>query len=198
MKTTTIVSIAALLTMIAPAALAADWKLDPAHSSVEFSVKHMKFFDVTGKFGMFDAEVAYDPDNPGALTVNATAQTASIDTGVQKRDDHLRSADFFEVERYPTMRFVSKRPIRAEDGSIKLVGDLTIRDVTREVTFDLDPPSPAVKDPWGNLRVGTTATTVINRTEFGLKWNQALEAGGLLVGEDVRITLHIQLIAPAE
>ena len=195
MKGTKIASTAALAVILAPAALAADWKLDPAHSSVEFSVKHMKFFDVTGKFGAFDAEVVYDPENPGALRVDAVAQTASIDTGVPKRDDHLRSADFLEVERFPTMRFVSKRAIRAEDGSMRLVGDLTIRDVTREVTFDLDEPSPSIRDPWGNLRVGATATTVIDRTEFGLKWNQALEAGGLLVGDDVRITLHIELVA---
>lgn len=96
------------------------------------------------------------------------------------------------------MRFVSKRASKTADGSIRLVGDLTIRDVTREVTFDLGQPSPAVKDPWGNQRVGASATAVIDRTEFGLKWNQALEAGGLLVGEEVRITLNIQLVAQAK
>jgi len=198
MKIARIVSVAALALLVAPAALAAGWRLDPDHSSVEFSVKHLQFFDVTGKFGEFGAEVTYDPENPERLSVDATVQTASIDTGVGKRDDHLRSADFFEVARFPTMRFVSKRALEAEDGSMRLVGNLTIRDVTREVTFDLGKLSPVIRDPWGNRRVGATATTVIDRTEFGLTWNETLEAGGLVVGNEVRITLHIQLISPVE
>lgn len=173
---------------------AAEWKIDPAHSAAQFSVRHMMVATVRGHFGKISGTVHYDPDAPEKAQVVAEIDVASIDTRNPKRDDHLRSEDFFFAEQYPTMVFRSRRVERSGNG-LRLIGDLTIRGVTREVVFEVEGPAPPVKDARGNLRNGATATTKIDRTDFGLKWNRALEAGGWTVGHEVTITVDVELIS---
>lgn len=175
-------------------ALAAEWKIDPAHSAAQFSVRHMMVSTVRGHFGKISGTVNFDPNAPEKAEVFAEIDVASIDTRNEKRDAHLRSEDFFFADQYPTMVFRSRR-IERTGGGLRLIGDLTIRGVTREVAFDVDGPSPPIKDARGNLRTGATATAKIDRTDFGLKWNRALEAGGWTVGHEVTITVDVELIS---
>lgn len=170
------------------------WKLDPAHSSANFSIKHMMIAKVRGGFDRISGFLVYDPRDLNASRVEAVIEAASINTREAQRDDHLRSADFFDVENYPTVTFKSSRFEKNEDGDIKVRGDLTIRGVTREVILDVEEPSDELKDPWGNLKIGVSATTKIQRKDFGLTWNAALETGGILVGDDVIITLDVQFV----
>jgi len=165
------------------------WVLDPSHSEVTFSVRHMMISKVRGTFGMKSATLVA-PENPLEATVQASVDVTSVDTKDEGRDTHLRSADFFDVEHYPTMEFVSTTA-RIEDGDFLIDGDLTIRGVTKPVTFEFDFGGFGT-DPWGNYKAGATAKTVINREDFGLTWNAALETGGVLVGKDVTITLDLQ------
>jgi polyisoprenoid-binding protein YceI len=174
------------------AATAATYKIDPAHSNVGFSVRHVMVSTVRGSFGKFEGTVAYDPANLAASSVNVTIDAASIDTANDKRDEHLRSADFFDVAKFPTLTFASKR-VEGAAGSLKVIGDLTIHGVTKEVTLDVDGPTEAVKNPWGMNVRGASATTTISRKDFGLTWNKALEAGGVVVGDDVKIQLDLEL-----
>jgi polyisoprenoid-binding protein YceI len=169
------------------------WQLDPAHSSVEFSVKHLMIAHVKGTFSGIQATVSGDEANLGKSNLVVKIDTATIDTGNDQRDNHLRSADFFDVEKYPAITFVAKRITGDVAADFKLTGDLTIRDVTREVTLDVTFEGRA-KDPWGGSRLGYTATGKIRRTDFGLNWNQALEAGGVLVSEDVKIAVEAQFV----
>lgn len=176
------------------------WNLDATHSTVGFSVKHMMFTTVRGKFSQVEGTVSFDPSSPGSASVQVTIPTASIDTGVADRDGHLRSGDFFDVETHPAITFRSTRVegTPAKDGdAFKVAGDLTIRGVTREAVLDARFEGTGT-DPWGNTRSGFSATTAIDRREFGLTWNQALEAGGVLVGTEVKIELHVQAVAAAE
>lgn len=174
------------------------WQIDPAHSEIGFEVKHMMFATVRGRFrGVEGTVVLGERANVARSRVTATIETASIDTGHPQRDEHLRSSDFFDVERYPTLTFESRSVQRADDGELILTGDLTMRGVTRSVTLKGSQSGQGV-DPWGNERVGFTATTTIDRRDFGLTWNQALEAGGILVGNEVRITLEIQAVEGSE
>ncbi len=165
------------------------WVLDPAHSEVTFSVRHMMISKVRGSFGIKEATLIA-PENPLAAQVEATVDVTSIDTKDSGRDTHLRSGDFFDVENHPTMRFVSTGA-RIEDGDFLVDGDLTIRGTTRPVSFAFDFGGFGT-DPWGNYKAGASATTTIDREDFGLTWNAALETGGVLVGKDVTINLDLQ------
>jgi polyisoprenoid-binding protein YceI len=165
------------------------WILDPAHSEVTFSVRHMMISKVRGTFGMKSATLVA-PANPLEATVEASVDVASVDTKDEGRDNHLRSADFFDAENHPTMEFRSTG-VRIQDGDFLVDGDLTIRGVTKPVTFDFEFGGFGV-DPWGNYKAGATAKAVVNREEFGLTWNAALETGGVLVGKDITITLELQ------
>ena len=165
------------------------WVLDPAHSEVTFSVRHMMISKVRGTFGVKSATIVA-PENPLEATVEASVDVTSVDTKDEGRDQHLRSAEFFDIETYPTMDFRSTG-VRLEDGDFLVDGDLTIRGITKPATFSLDFGGFGT-DPWGNYKAGATAKTVINREDFGLTWNAALETGGVLVGKDVTIELDLQ------
>ncbi len=169
------------------------YQIDSAHSSAQFSVKHMMISTVRGDFTKVTGTITYDAANPNAATIEATIDAASIRTREEQRDAHLKSADFFDVEKYPSITFRSTG-VASTGSDLEVVGDLTIHGVTREVALLVEGPSDEAKDPWGNLRIGATATTKLNRKDFGLVWNAALETGGVLVGEEVKITLDIQAI----
>lgn len=175
------------------------WTIDPTHSQIGFAVKHMMFAKVRGRFGSVEGEIVADPGSPGDATVEVRIDAASIDTNVEDRDEHLRSEDFLAVSSYPDITFrstrVEGRPF--EDDSFRLVGDLTIRGTTREVTLEATHEGTG-EDPWGNTRAGFSAETTIDRRDFGLTWNQALEKGGILVGHDVDIRLEVQATAQVE
>ncbi|TNF48852.1 MAG: polyisoprenoid-binding protein [Deltaproteobacteria bacterium] len=175
-------------------ALAENWKIDPAHTSVEFKIKHLMISWVKGSFNDVKGAVVFDETEPENSSVNVQIATASVDTGNKKRDDHLRSPDFFDVASYPVMSFVSKKVTVANDVPTQINGELTLHGETRAVTLDVEEFSPTVTDPWGNTRRGASASTKINRRDFGLTWNKALEAGGVVVGEEVRISLEVELI----
>ena len=175
------------------------WTLDPAHTQVEFGVKHMMFTTVRGHFSKFEGTVELDRESPEESVVEVSIDAASIDTGVEDRDEHLRSEDFFDVETYPeiTFRSTSVSGELTEDAELEVKGDLTIGDVTREVTLDARFEGTGT-DPWGGTRAGFTATTKVDRRDFGLTWNQALETGGVLVGHDIAITLQVQAVLQEE
>jgi polyisoprenoid-binding protein YceI len=169
------------------------WTIDAAHSNVEFAVRHMMIANVKGRFADIRGSVVLDEAHPARSTVDVTIGTASIDTRQEQRDQHLRSADFFDAAQYPDIRFVSKRIDEKGDGEYKVTGDLTIRGVTREVVLTASEEG-RTKDPWGNNRVAYSATTKINRKDFGLTWNQVLETGGVVVGDEIRISLDVELV----
>jgi polyisoprenoid-binding protein YceI len=190
-----IVSIFTLIAFALPTlALASTWNIDPDHSSAGFKVKHLMISNVNGNFNKHTGVVEIDDKDITKSTVQVTIDTNSINTNVQKRDEHLRSADFFDVAKYPTMTFVSKKVAKDGKDKLKVTGDLTLHGVTKEVVLDVDGPSVESKDPWGNIRKCATATTKINRKDFGLVWNAALETGGIAVGDDVNIILEIEMI----
>lgn len=182
-----------LLALALSQSQAATWQVDPSHTHVGFAVSHMAVSTVRGEFGVASGTIEYDPKNVAATKITATVATASVDTREPKRDTHLQSADFFEVAKFPEMTFVSTSIKNVTPKGFDAVGNLTIHGVTKEVTLKVGALSPEVKDPWGNVKVGTTATATINRKDFGLLWNKVLEAGGLLVGEEVAITLDVEL-----
>lgn len=169
------------------------WGIDPVHSSVEFSVRHLMITTVKGRFTDVQGTVVLDELNPAASTADITVNVASVDTREPQRDAHLRSADFFDAEKFPTLTFRSRTVEDVTDDGFKLVGDLTIHGVTREVTLDVTAEG-RTKDPWGGDRAGYSATTRIKRSHFGLTWNQLLETGGVTVSDDVKITLDVQLV----
>ncbi len=173
------------------------WNFDTTHSSISFSVRHMVFAKVRGQFRDWKGKVELDPDNVAAGRAEVEIEAASIDTGVADRDNHLRSPDFFDVETFPKLRFVSTSMEHAGGDRYRLHGELTIRDATRPVVLDVEYGGRA-KDPWGNTRVAFTASTAVDRTDFGLKWNQLLEAGGVLVGERIDIQLELQAVAASD
>ena len=170
------------------------WKLDPAHSSAEFKVKHMMISNVKGSFSGLSGALQLDEADRTLSTVEASIDVSTISTGDAQRDGHLKSADFFDAEKFPAITFKSSNIDSAGGPDYEVTGDLTIRDVTKSVIFKVEDLSTPAKDPWGNQRIGLSATTKINRKEFGLGWNAALETGGVLVGEDVTITLDVQFI----
>lgn len=167
------------------------WQIDTAHSSANFSIKHMMIAKVHGGFEKLSGTLQYDASDVTKSYVEASIEAASINTREAQRDGHLKSADFFDVEKYPTINFKSKK-IEKDGDDLKVIGDLTIRGVTKEVVLDVEGPSAEMKDPYGNIKIGISATTKIKRKDFGLSWNAALEAGGVLVGDDVTISLDVQ------
>jgi polyisoprenoid-binding protein YceI len=171
------------------------WNIDTAHSEVGFAVKHMMISTVRGKFARFEADVKLDPANLEAGTVIARIDAASIDTNEAKRDGHLRSADFFDAEKYPTLTFTSSKVTRSGD-EIEVSGSLKIKDQEHPITLKGEFTGPS-KDPWGNSRVGFSLSGEIEREKWGLGWNQALEAGGVLVGKKVKLSLETQLVQSA-
>ena len=179
------------------AAPASRWTIDASHSSVGFSVRHMMITNVRGEFTSFSGEVSYDGKRPEAASVKASIDIASLNTREPKRDEHLRSADFFNAEAYPTMTFTSKRVAAAGEDRLQVVGDLTIAGTTREVTLDVRDITKPHTDPWGQSRIGASARTKVRRSDFGMKWNAALEAGGVLVGDEVTIDIDVSLVAAA-
>lgn len=174
------------------------WNIDPQHSEVGFEVSHMMFAKVRGRFEEVEGTVTLGPG--GAIEesrVEAVMKSASINTGQSQRDEHLRSGDFFDVERFPLLTFRSNSVRRVSDDVLSVTGDLTIRDVTREVELTVNQTGRGT-DPWGNERIGFSAETSIDRRDFGLKWNQALETGGVLVGTDVNIKLEVQAVLKSD
>jgi polyisoprenoid-binding protein YceI len=169
------------------------WSLDPAHSEVGFAVKHMMISTVRGRFGGVEGTIRLDESDPSRSSVEVGIDVASIDTRQDQRDAHLRSADFFDAEAFPRITFRSRRVEPVAEGAFRVIGDLTIRDVTREVTLTATDEGRGT-DPWGAEKAAFAATTSIDRRDFGLTWNQALEAGGVLVANEVRISLEIQAV----
>jgi polyisoprenoid-binding protein YceI len=158
----------------------------------------MGLVNVKGSFDKFQGVVQLDEKNLSKSSVKVTIESASINTGVEKRDEHLRTDDFFDCPKYPTITFVSKKVTPTGKGKLKVMGDLTMLGVTREVVLDVDGPTPEVKDPWGNFRRGATAKTKLNRKDFGMTWNNVLDTGGVMIGDEVSVILELELIQPAE
>ena len=184
----------ALLAAPLGTARASEWALDPAHTSVQFSVRHMMVSTVRGEFTKVSGTAKADDADPARSTIEVTIEAGSIDTRDAKRDAHLRSPDFFDVEKFPALQFRSTKIEAAEPDAYKLTGDLTIHGVTKPITLDVPAPSAAVKTPFGTTIRGVSAAGKLNRKDFGLTWNKALEAGGLLVGEDVQIQIDAEFV----
>ena len=178
----------------APGPTTSTWNIDPAHTTAEFKVRHMMITNVKGHFTGVTGVLTLDEQDIRKSHVEASVDAASINTREADRDTHLKSADFLDVEKFPAMTFSSTRITRTGEGEAQVEGDLTIHGVTRKVEFAVEGPTPPGKDPWGNTRIGWTATTKINRKDFGLTWNAALETGGILVGDDVTITFDVEAI----
>jgi len=175
-------------------AVTTKWNIDPVHTVAEFKVKHMMVSNVKGHFTAVKGVLTLDETNPGNSVVEASIDAASINTREPQRDEHLKSADFFNVEKYPTLSFKSAQVDRISNGELAVAGDLTMHGVTRSVVFTVEGPTPPSKDPWGNIRMGLSATAKINRKDFGLAYNAALETGGFLIGEEVTITLDVEFV----
>jgi polyisoprenoid-binding protein YceI len=175
----------------------ATWQIDPAHSSAHFAVRHMMVANVRGEFSRVTGTVVLEPSNPATARAEAVIDAAGIQTREPARDQHLRSADFLDVERFPTITYRSLEVQTREDGGFQVAGELTLHGVTRPVTLAVEPPSAETRDPYGSIRVGTSASAKIDRRDFGLTWNAVLEAGGVLVGNEIRITLDVELIRSA-
>ena len=173
-----------------------EWRIDSAHSAAHFSVRHMMVSNVRGQLGKVSGILKYDPANPATATVEATIEAAGIDTRNEKRDTHLRSADFLDVAQYPNITFKSTKVERAGDGKLRVTGDLTMHGTTRPAILLVEGPTPPVKDPRGS-RIGVSATTTINRKDFGITWNRAIESGGFVVSDEVAITIDAELTQAA-
>ena len=187
------VSILVVAFMFGMSAQAADWNLDQVHSAVEFSVRHLAISKIKGKFNEFEAKMVFDGKSVENGSAEFTIQVASIDTENEDRDKHLKSADFFGAEENPTITFKSKKISAVKDGKFQITGDMTMRGVTKEVTFDCELHG-VVQGPGGNTRAGFSAETTINRQDFGVSWSKTLDACGLIVGNDVKLTLELEFI----
>lgn len=172
------------------------WQIDPAHTEVGFSVKHLMISTVRGRFGAASGTIVLDESDISRSTAEVTINAGGIDTGEEKRDAHLKSPDFFDVEKYPAITFRSRRVERLGADRLRVTGDLTIRDVTREVALEVTDEGRG-RDPWGGVRAAFSATGTIDRREFGLTWNQALETGGVLVSNDIKLSLDVQAVKAA-
>lgn len=181
-------------TQATPQATTTTWNIDPVHSVAEFKVKHMMISNVKGQFTGLKGKLVLDEGDISKSSVENSIEAASITTRDAQRDAHLKSADFLDVEKFPELTFKSTRITRAGEGQLKVAGDLTIHGITRNEVFIVEGPTPPAKDPWRNTRLGLSATTKINRKDFGLNWNAALETGGLLVGDEVTLTLDVQFV----
>lgn len=187
------VAAVAVLALVASPATAAVYDIDSSHSSATFKVKHLSISTVSGGFGKVTGKVTWDPADPTKSVVDATIDTASIDTQNAGRDEHLKSPDFFDVANNPTITFKSTKVEPAGDGRLKVTGDLTLRGVTKPVVLDVEGPVTPIKDPRGNMKTGATATTKINRQDFGVSWSKTLDGGGLVVSDDVWITIELEM-----
>jgi polyisoprenoid-binding protein YceI len=177
-----------------PQTVTSTWNIDPVHTVAEFKVRHMMISNVKGQFTSVTGKLTLDETDITKSHLEASVDANSINTREPQRDTHLKSADFFEVEKFPTLSFRSTRITRGADGDLSVEGDLTMHGVTRKVTFSVEGPTAAAQDPWGNTRIGLSATTKVDRKDFGLVWNAALETGGILVGDDVTITLDVEFV----
>jgi polyisoprenoid-binding protein YceI len=173
------------------------YQIDPAHSSAQFVVRHMMITNVRGGFSGVQGTIEYDPNRPTEASIDVVIDASKIATLDEQRDAHLRSADFLHVEQHPTITFKSKKIVKSGDGEWKISGDLTIHGITKEVVLHAEGPTPEGKDPFGNVRIGASASTKIKRSDFGLTWNAALETGGILVGDDLKIELEVSAIKAA-
>ena len=171
----------------------ATWAIDPTHSEIGFKVKHMMFTNVSGKFNLFDAEIQNEEEQFDTSAITFSAEVNSINTGNDDRDNHLRSGDFFDVENFGKLTFKSTSVRKINEGQYEINGDLTIKDVTKNITLDTE-YSGQMKDPWGNTKIGLSLSGKINRKDFGLSWNAALETGGVLVGEDIKLNAEVQFV----
>jgi polyisoprenoid-binding protein YceI len=174
---------------------AESWMIDPAHTLSGFTVRHLMVTNVRGSFEITRGSIEYTPGDPKSVKADIVIETRTVNTRNQKRDDHLRTDDFFNVEKFPTMTFKSRRVENVRPGGgFDLVGDLTIRDVTKEIVLKVDGPTAPIVDPQGNRRVGASATTSISRKDFGVSWHRAIETGGVVVGDEVKIEIDVQVI----
>jgi polyisoprenoid-binding protein YceI len=193
MKSSIRVLLAVIILLLPVTAAAATWKIDPDHSNIMFQVRHLGLVEVKGIFQKFSGTLNLE-DNIAKSSVNVTIDAASVATGVEKRDEHLRTADFFDVAKYPTITFVSKKVTPAEHGKLKVIGDLTIHGITKEAVLNVTGPTKEVKDPKGNIRRGISATATINRPDYGLTYNSILESGGLAIGNKLTINIEAELV----
>ncbi len=169
------------------------YQMDPVHSSAHFSIRHMMITNVRGEFTKVAGKILWDAENPANSSIEASIDVNSINTREPQRDGHLKSPDFFDAEKYPMIEFHSTK-VESKDGELEVSGDLTIHGVTKNVVLQVEGPTPEVKDPWGNIRIGASATTKINRKDFGLTWNNTLETGGFMVGDEVKISLEAEAL----
>ena len=188
---------AGLVLAAVSSAQAQTWTIDASHSAAHFAVRHMMVSTVRGDMGKLTGTVTFDPARPSAGSIDATIDATGIDTREAGRDKHLKSADFFDVEKFPTITFKSKKIEPAAGGGFKVTGDLTMKGVTKEVVLDVEPLRPAIKDQRGNPRTGTAATTKLNRQDFGITWSRTLDGGGLVVSDEVSVTIDVELIGAA-
>jgi polyisoprenoid-binding protein YceI len=188
--------LAAVLSVPAPAAGSA-WQIDPAHSAAQFSIKHLAISTVRGGFSKVKGTVSLDDKDVSKSGVDVTIDASSVDTREPKRDEDLRSDKFFDVAKYPTIAFKSTKVEQLAPGKLKVTGDLTMHGVTKEVVLEVEGPTAPIKDPWGNQRAAVTATTKINRQDFGVKWNKTLDNGGMMLGDEVAVTLDVEMFQPA-
>lgn len=188
------VGVLALVLVLPVSGRAETWVIDPAHTVSGFTVRHLMISNVTGVFEVTRGTIEYRPGDPGSVKADITIEAKSVNTRIGRRDDDLRSDNFFNTDKFPTLAFRSKRVQNVRAEGFDLVGDLTIRDVTREVVLKVDGPTAPIKDPQGNRRVGATASTTINRKDFGILYNRTIEAGGVVVGDEVKINLEVEAI----
>jgi len=188
------VGVLALALILPVSGRAETWVIDPAHTVSGFTVRHLMISNVTGVFEVTRGTIEYRPGDPGSVKADITIEAKSVNTRIGRRDDDLRSDNFFNADKFPTLAFRSKRIQNVRAEGFDLVGDLTIRDVTREVVLKVDGPTAPIKDPQGNRRVGATASTTINRKDFGIMYNRTIEAGGVVVGDEVKINLEVEAI----
>jgi polyisoprenoid-binding protein YceI len=197
LRTTAAAAFLLALTAVVPTpsrAATSTWKIDPAHSAATFSIKHLAISTVRGGFSGVKGTVVFDDADASKSSVDVTIDVSTVDTREPARDKHLRSADFFDVEKYPTMTFKSTKVEQAGQGKLKVTGDLTMHGVTKSVVLEVEGPTAAIKDPMGNQRAAASATTKLNRQDYGVKFNHAMEGGGLMLGDEVAIQIDIEMI----
>jgi polyisoprenoid-binding protein YceI len=191
LKTALAVAVALAIPMLAHADT---WQIDPSHTNVEFTVRHMMISNVKGQFQKTTGTITVNGDDPASAKIDATIDASSINTRVEKRDAHLKSPDFLDVAKYPTITFKSTKVEAEGPNKWKVTGDLTLHGVTKPVVLEVESAGPPIHDPMGNSRAGASATTKINRSDYGLTWNKALESGGVLVGDEVAISIDVEAI----
>lgn len=182
------------IALLSTTARAEEWQIDPAHSNVSFSIRHMMVSNVKGDFSKVSGTLIWDEKNPSKSSMTAEIDAASITTRDDKRDEHLRSADFFDVANFPKITFKSTRIERTAKGKFKVIGEATIHGITKPMTLEVTGPSQSITNPWGQTVMAASATGKLNRKDFGINWNKALDAGGFVVGEEVNFTIEVELV----